>query len=112
MIYARRLSEHAAALATREADPARRAELEEIARVNARVPAHAPETFHEAIQAVWTIESLLVADVAVAQRHPGALAGQGPGGPEIQGTLPAAPVAHPRDASGMSSSYRARGARM
>ena len=62
MLYARRLSEHAAELAAQEADPARRAELEEIARVNARVPAHAPETFHEAIQAVWTIESLLVVE--------------------------------------------------
>lgn len=62
MIYARRLSEYAIRLAAGESDPVRRAELEEIARVNARVPAHAPTTFHEAIQAVWTIESLLVVE--------------------------------------------------
>ena len=31
-------------------------------QVNARVPAHKPETFWEAIQAVWTIESLLVVE--------------------------------------------------
>lgn len=62
MIYARRLSEYAIRLAAGESDLVRRAELEEIARVNARVPAHAPATFHEAIQAVWTIESLLVVE--------------------------------------------------
>lgn len=62
MIYARRMSEYAASLAAREADPRRRAELERIAQVNARVPAHAPQTFQEAIQAVWTVESLLVVE--------------------------------------------------
>ncbi len=62
MIYARRMSEYAASLAAKETDPRRRAELENIARVNARVPAHAPQTFQEAIQAVWTVESLLVVE--------------------------------------------------
>ena len=62
MIYARRMSEHARELAGKEQDPVRRAELEHIAEVNARVPAHAPQTFWEAIQAVWTIESLLVVE--------------------------------------------------
>jgi len=59
MIYARRMSEYAAELAARETDPKRKAELLKISEVNARVPAHAPGTFWEAIQAVWTIESLL-----------------------------------------------------
>lgn len=62
MVYARRLSEHARKLAAKEKDPVRRAELEKIAEVNARVPAHAPSTFWEAIQAVWTVESLLVVE--------------------------------------------------
>ncbi len=62
MIYARRMSEYAASLAAKETDPRLRAELENIARVNARVPAHAPQTFQEAIQAVWTVESLLVVE--------------------------------------------------
>lgn len=62
MIYARRMSEYAASLAAKETDPRRRAELENIARVNARVPAHAPQTFQEAIRAVWTVESLLVVE--------------------------------------------------
>ncbi|MCG8565384.1 MAG: formate C-acetyltransferase/glycerol dehydratase family glycyl radical enzyme, partial [Desulfobacterales bacterium] len=62
MIYAQRMADHARELAAKEADPRRKAELEKIAEVNARVPAHAPQTFWEAIQAVWTIESLLVVE--------------------------------------------------
>lgn len=62
MIYAKRLSQHAADLAAKETDPRRKAELLKISEVNARVPAHAPSTFWEAIQAVWTIESLLVVE--------------------------------------------------
>ncbi|AVD70335.1 choline trimethylamine-lyase [Desulfobulbus oralis] len=62
IVYARRLARHARQLAARESDPKRKAELKRIAEVNARVPAHAPTTFREAIQAVWTIESLLVVE--------------------------------------------------
>ena len=62
MIYAKRISEHAKELASKEKDSKRKAELLEISRVNAKVPAHKPDTFWEAIQAVWTIESLLVVE--------------------------------------------------
>jgi choline trimethylamine-lyase len=62
MIYARRMSEYAAQLAQKESDPKRKAELQKISEINARVPAHKPETFWEAIQAVWTIESLLIVE--------------------------------------------------
>lgn len=62
MIYAKRLSQHAYELAARETDPKRKAELLKISEVNARVPAYAPTTFWEAIQSVWTIESLLVVE--------------------------------------------------
>ncbi|MBI9091262.1 MAG: choline trimethylamine-lyase [Desulfobacterium sp.] len=62
MIYAKRLSDYACELAAKETNPQRKAELEKISAVNARVPAHKPETFWEAIQAVWTIESLLVVE--------------------------------------------------
>ena len=62
MIYARRLSEYAAQLAMKETNPKRKAELQKIAEVNAWVPAHKPRTFWEAIQAVWTVESLLVVE--------------------------------------------------
>jgi len=59
MTYARRLSQYAAQLAAKETNPQRRAELQKIAEINAKVPAHKPETFWEAIQSVWTVESLL-----------------------------------------------------
>ena len=59
MAYARRMSQYAAELAAKETNPQRKKELLKISEVNARVPAHKPETFWEAIQAVWTIESLL-----------------------------------------------------
>ncbi|MEH6954199.1 choline trimethylamine-lyase [Neobacillus drentensis] len=62
MIYAKRLSAYAAELAAKETNPKRKAELLKISEVNARVPAHKPETYWEAIQAVWTIESLLVVE--------------------------------------------------
>jgi len=62
MIYAKRLSEYAAQKAAQETDPKRKAELLKISEVNARVPAHKPETFWEAVQAVWTVESLLVVE--------------------------------------------------
>ena len=59
MAYARKISDHARALAANETDPKKKADLQKIAEVNARVPAHKPETFWEAIQSVFTIESLL-----------------------------------------------------
>lgn len=62
MIYAKRLSQYAYEKASKEADPKRKAELLKIAEINARVPAHAPQTFWEAIQSVWTVESLLVVE--------------------------------------------------
>lgn len=62
MIYAQRMSDYAAQLAAKETNPKRKAELTKIAEINARVPKHKPETFWEAIQAVWTIESLLVVE--------------------------------------------------
>ncbi|MCG8483714.1 MAG: choline trimethylamine-lyase [Clostridia bacterium] len=62
MIYAKRLSDYAAQLAAKETNPKRKAELQKISEVNAWVPAHKPRTFWEAIQSVWTIESLLVVE--------------------------------------------------
>ena len=59
MAYARRMSQYAAELAAKETNPQRKDELMKISEVNAKVPAHKPDTFWEAIQAVWTVESLL-----------------------------------------------------
>ena len=53
MHFAERHAELALEQAAREPDPARQAELQRIAAVSARVPAHAPRDFHEALQAYW-----------------------------------------------------------
>ncbi len=60
LIYAARLSAYAKDLSEKEQDPKRKAELEKIAEVNARVPAKPPETFQQALQAIWTIQSLFL----------------------------------------------------
>jgi pyruvate formate-lyase/glycerol dehydratase family glycyl radical enzyme len=53
--FAERHAALADATARAERDPARKAELEEIARVCRRVPAHAPRTFREALQMYWFV---------------------------------------------------------
>ncbi|MGA2820942.1 MAG: trans-4-hydroxy-L-proline dehydratase [Anaerolineales bacterium] len=53
--FAERHAEQAQDLARREKDPARRAELERIAEVCSRVPAHAPRSFWEALQYYWFV---------------------------------------------------------
>ena len=53
MRFAERHAELAEALAAAEPGPDRRAELQTIAAVCRHVPAHAPRTFHEALQAYW-----------------------------------------------------------
>lgn len=52
---AERHAEKARELAAHETDPARRAALEQIASICARVPAHAPRTFWEALQGYWFV---------------------------------------------------------
>lgn len=41
-------------------DPARKAELEEIARICDRVPWEPPESFHEALQALWLVHMMVM----------------------------------------------------
>lgn len=55
MLYAERYSEKLKNLAKEESNPERKAELEQMAYVCSRVPAHAPENFHEALQSYWFI---------------------------------------------------------
>lgn len=52
-IYAARLAGEAARLADIEPDALRASELREIARICRKVPTDPPETFHEALQALW-----------------------------------------------------------
>lgn len=53
--YAQRHAEQAKKMAAVETNPLRRAELEKIAAVCTRVPAHKPNTFWEALQYYWFI---------------------------------------------------------
>lgn len=52
---AERYSEKASAMAASEKDPGRKRELQRIAEVTKRVPAHAPRNFWEALQAYWFV---------------------------------------------------------
>ncbi|MBI2221052.1 MAG: hypothetical protein HYU53_07565, partial [Acidobacteria bacterium] len=51
--FAERHADRALALVEQERSPSRRSELEQIAAVCRHVPAHAPRTFWEALQAYW-----------------------------------------------------------
>ena len=55
IIFAQRHAELALQMAAKEGDPSRRKELEQIAAVCRRVPAHAPRDFWEALQMYWFI---------------------------------------------------------
>ncbi len=62
ILFAERCSKAAKRLARREA-PARRKELERIADICARVPAHAPRDFWEALQYYWFVHLGVVTEV-------------------------------------------------
>jgi formate C-acetyltransferase len=53
IVFAERHAALARELAAKETDPQRRVELNRIAEVCSRVPANAPENFHEALQYYW-----------------------------------------------------------
>jgi formate C-acetyltransferase len=53
--FAERHTERAQELASRESEPVRKSELERIAEVCRRVPAHAPRDFQEALQMYWFV---------------------------------------------------------
>jgi formate C-acetyltransferase len=61
--FAERHAEHAEALAAAAPDPQRRAELEQIAAVCRWVPAHAPRSFHEALQYYWFVHLGVVTEL-------------------------------------------------
>jgi len=61
--FAERHAEKLKELADLEKNPARKAELEEIARVCENVPAHAPQTFHEALQYYWFVHLGVITEV-------------------------------------------------
>lgn len=55
MVYAARYAELLEQLVLDESDPHKRDELLDMAAICRKVPAHAPETFHEALQHYWFI---------------------------------------------------------
>lgn len=63
IMYAGRHAEKLEALAAEEKDEARKKELTGMATVCRRVPAHAPETFHEMLQHYWFIHLGVVTEL-------------------------------------------------
>jgi len=63
MIFAERHAAKAKELAAAESDPERKRELEKIAEVCSRVPAHAPRDFHEALQCYWFVHLGVVTEL-------------------------------------------------
>ena len=61
--FAQRHAEKAAALARAESNPDRKRELQEIAEICRAVPARAPQTFHEALQAYWFIHLGVISEL-------------------------------------------------
>jgi formate C-acetyltransferase len=61
--FAERHAERAEELAGEEVDPDRQVELERIASVCRRVPAHAPGDFHEALQSYWFCHLAVVTEL-------------------------------------------------
>jgi len=55
ILLANRHADLAEELARGESDPARKAELENVAEICRHVPANAPRTFHEALQSYWFV---------------------------------------------------------
>lgn len=65
LILARRYSEYAAERAVTEQNPSRKQELETIAAVCMHVPARAPRSFHEALQAYWFVHLAVITELNV-----------------------------------------------
>jgi len=61
--FGQRHAEILSARAEKETDPARKAELEAVAAVCRRVPAHAPKTFHEALQYYWFLHVGIITEL-------------------------------------------------
>lgn len=60
--HAQRYSDLAKKMAEEESDPVRKAELEEVSRICAKVPAEPAETWHEALQSVWMLQTLILCE--------------------------------------------------
>jgi formate C-acetyltransferase len=63
ILYAERHAAKLEELATAENNPDRKRELTEMARICRRVPAHAPQTFHEVLQHYWFVHLGVVTEL-------------------------------------------------
>ncbi len=63
IIFAHRHAEKLNELALKESDAERKKELTEMAEICRRVPAHAPKTFHEALQYYWFVHLGVITEV-------------------------------------------------
>jgi len=63
IMYARRNAELLMKLASKEQNPARKHELETMAKVCMKVPAYAPETLHEALQYYWFVHLGVISEL-------------------------------------------------
>ena len=61
--YAARNADHLEERAASEADGVRKAELLEMARICRKVPAHAPDTLHEALQYYWFVHLGVISEM-------------------------------------------------
>lgn len=65
LALARRYADACETLAASESDSVRRAELVQMAAICRHVPAHAPRTFHEALQAYWFVHLGVITELNV-----------------------------------------------
>ncbi len=63
MILGKRYAEKAIELAEAEKDEVRKAELQKIGEICSRVPAHAPQTFEEALQMYWFVHLCVISEL-------------------------------------------------
>lgn len=63
IVFAERHADLAEKMAAKEQDPVRQEELKQIAYVCRRIPAQAPETFHEAIQMYWFAHLAIITEL-------------------------------------------------
>ncbi len=63
IMYASRHADKLEQLAAEETDESRKSELLELARICRRVPAHAPATFHEALQHYWFVHLAVITEL-------------------------------------------------
>lgn len=71
MLLSNRYADVAGEMAAQEKDKQRKKELENISHICSRVPANPPESFHEALQAMWIVQVALFLEENAPSLSPG-----------------------------------------